>query len=132
MPYNDGLPFEVAQAEWLAKGQEIFGEDFRTWKFECPCCGNVQTLQDFRDIGVEPQLAYQECIGRHQKGSAKDFASTPGPGAKKSPCDYAAYGLFRALKGHLVIPERGAEPQPGRDGKTAVFPFAEPSKGGKQ
>ena len=109
----------VSVADWKAEGARRFGEDFRQWKWRCPICGNIATMDDFKAVGAQPQSAYQECIGRHITGSARDFAGTPGANGKKSPCDYAAYGLFRALGGYLVIPE---DPK----GKSVpVFPFAE-------
>lgn len=115
---NDNLlPFEVSVADWLSEARRLFGDDPKLWAFECPVCGNIQTLTQFNDIGVEPQYAYQECIGRHMKTRASNLGSTPAKDGKKSPCDYAAYGLFRALKGHLVIPEGGGK-------SVAVLPFA--------
>jgi hypothetical protein len=121
------LPFEVPVADWLSEARRRFGDDPKTWTFECPVCGNRQTLTQFNDIGVEPQYAYQECIGRHMKMRASNLGGTPAKDGTKSPCDYAAYGLFRALKGHVVIPEGGGKP-------VAVLPFASPTvrDGGSQ
>ena len=115
-----GTPFERAparhwtQAEWLTEGSKLFGK-WMNWRFQCPICGHVQTPADFEAIGVEPQLAYQECIGRRTKG-ARDFASEPGANGQKSPCDYAAYGLLRV--GDTVQPDDLARK------RTTVFPFA--------
>ncbi len=106
----------IPVAEWLAEGLRLFGggrADWRNWRFKCPICGHVQTPADFKALGVDPQSAYQECIGRHLPDKARDLAATPAKNGSKSPCDYAAYGLFRL--GRQVISE---------DGKiVTAFPF---------
>lgn len=102
--------------EWRAENSRLFGDgqgNWRKWRFECPICGHVQTPGDFEALGVDMNLAYQECIGRHMKASATEFATVPGPNGVKSPCNYAAYGLFRF--GHVVIAADGAA--------IPVFPF---------
>lgn len=106
----------VGVAEWLNEGRRLFGEDYNQWRFKCPVCGNIQTGADFRSAGVDPQNVYQECIGRHMPDRAKNLGSTPAKDKSKSPCDYAAYGLFTF--GRRVMPEGGKK-------ATEVFPFAE-------
>lgn len=109
----------IPVAEWLDEGRKLFGNDktlWSTWRFKCPVCGHVQTPADFEALGIDPQKAYQECIGRHLKSRASNLGSTPGKDGNKSPCDYAVYGLFRL--GSLVIPEGGGAPVP-------VFPFTD-------
>ena len=73
--------------EWQAEGKKRFG-DMMKWKFVCPMCGHVASVQDFKDAGADsPDCAYVECIGRYQgKGSAEKGDS--------SGCDWCAYGLF--------------------------------------
>jgi hypothetical protein len=107
----------IPVAEWLTEARRLFGDDPKKWKFQCPVCGNIQTPEDFKQVGADPQSVYQECIGRHMPKSdrASNFADTPAKNGNKSPCDYAAYGLFQF--GRKVIPEGGGKPTP-------VFPFA--------
>ena len=93
----------VPVVEWLARGRALFGEDPLQWRFKCPICGHVQTMADFKAIGAQSQSAYRECIGRHLPKSASNLGGTPGKDGRKSPCDYAAYGLFQF--GDKVIPE---------------------------
>ena len=96
--------------EWQEEACARFGEDFRKWKFRCPACGHEQSIQDFLDIGADPNSAFQDCIGRHMgKGSPVKGDS--------SGCNWAAYGFFGTMgKGRTVIME---------DGKTVeVFAFA--------
>ena len=102
--------------EFLEKGKKLFGEDRLKWKFKCPCCGNIQTAEDFRkhkENGATPNSVYQECIGRYENG-CRAFGKNK-KGTKKFPCDYASYGLFKI--GHVVILSDGKE--------ITVFPFAD-------
>lgn len=113
MPANPpNTPMPVA--EWLAEAKRRFGDDPKEWKFQCPVCDHIQTLVDFEKLGRDPQLAYQECIGRHLPNRASNLAGTPSKDGKKSPCDFAAYGLFQF--GWKVINESGKA--------IPVFPFA--------
>ena len=108
-------PNTMPVKEWLAEAQRLFGNNPNKWKFRCPICGNVQSGADFAAIGAEPQSCYQECIGRHQPKPARDLASIAGENGRKTPCDYAAYGLFHSA--FQVIPQSG--------GPVQVFPFAD-------
>jgi hypothetical protein len=95
--------------EWLARGKELFGDDFKNWEFVCPICGHVQKIEDFRqfkDQGATPETAFQQCIGRFIDG--RSAFNLEGPG----PCDYAAYGLIR-LAPVIVI-----------DGDSEIYAFA--------
>ncbi len=110
----------IPVAEWLAKGKALFGGDHLQWKFRCPICGHVQTMSDFQALKVEPQSAYRVCIGRYlpEDQRASGLATMPAKNGQKSPCDYAAYGLFQI--GIRVLVEGQGKP-------LTVFPFAEES-----
>jgi len=74
---------------WCDKATELFGEDSVKWKFVCPCCGNIQSIEDFQaktslSLDEIKGVVHFSCIGRWVK---KDKES-------KSPCDYTAGGLF--------------------------------------
>lgn len=103
----------MTQAEWMEEGKRRFGVDFLKWKFQCPMCGHVASIQDFKDAGAEnPNCAYQECIGRYTgKGAPKEGDS--------SGCNWAAYGFFGIPngKGVIVISEDGTG--------TDVYDFAD-------
>ena len=106
---NTGLYTEVdesktmTQEDWLAEGRRRFGEDFMNWKFVCPMCRHIASIQDFKEAGADnPNCAYQECIGRYiGKGSPVSGDS--------SGCNWAAYGFFGIPngKGIIVIAEDG-------------------------
>lgn len=86
-------------ADWRSEGVRRFGEHFVNWKFKCPRCGRVNTGQEFKDAGAEPNSMYCECIGRYDK--------TKG-------CDWAAYGFF-----DICTTEVAGDP---------VFDFADPEE----
>ena len=93
----------MSHEEWLAEGKALFGEDFTKWRFECPCCHNVASVEDYRkfkDAGATMDSATSECIGRYTGGS-KAF----GDGPTIAPCDYAGYGLFRLSPLHVTKPD---------------------------
>ena len=91
--------------EWMAEGERLFGKDFMQWKFRCPMCGHVASIREFKEAGAkDPNVAYQECIGRYRGAGA--------PGAKDGNpdgCNWAAYGLFGIPndKGRLILSEDG-------------------------
>ena len=59
--------------EWKAEATRRFGPDMLKWRFRCPMCGHVASVQDFKDAGAKsPNCAYQECLGRYTgKGTPK-------------------------------------------------------------
>lgn len=80
-------PNVILLDDWIEKGQRLFGDPPQNWRFVCPKCKHVQTPQDFIDLDVEPNRAYQECIGRydHERG-----------------CDWAAFGLFKITNTKVI------------------------------
>ena len=110
----------ITVEDWRKEAVRRFGPNPMTWAFECPICHHVQTGADFVKIGANSQSAYQECIGRQMEGRASGLGTKPGKNGELSPCDYAAFGLFRAMGegAYLVTPEGG-------EGQVPVFPFAE-------
>lgn len=76
--------------EWLAEGVRLFGsgkENIMRWRFKCPRCGNIATIQEFKDAGAkEADEAVKKCIGR--------FTSAKG-------CDWTAYGLLDICTVHV-------------------------------
>ena len=102
--------------EWKAEGKRRFGDDLKAWKYVCPMCGHVASVQDFINAGVSEDDALngacQECLGRHTgKGAPKKGDS--------SGCNWAAYGFFGIYNGKgcivITVEGKGAE----------LFDFAE-------
>jgi len=74
--------------QWRNEGQRRFGPDHMQWRFVCPSCGHVASVQDWNDAGAtESEVAFS-CIGRWT-GQGKKIFNKPGP------CNYAGGGLFR-------------------------------------
>ena len=59
--------------EWREEGTRRFGGDYMDWKFECPMCGHIASIRDFKEAGAKgPDCACQECLGRYTgKGAPK-------------------------------------------------------------
>lgn len=83
---------EIKQAGWEAEGVSLFGDKMRNWKFVCPCCGFVQSGNDFLAAGADVIAAQSmlgfSCIGRLSENSREAFGEGPGP------CNYAGGGIF--------------------------------------
>jgi hypothetical protein len=75
--------------QWEAKGRELFGDDKSKWRFVCPSCGNVMSIEkakaEFTMLQGRGWRPEAECVGRYLDDVG---------------CDWAAYGLFR---GPLIV-----------------------------
>lgn len=86
---------------WEQEGVRLFGPDKRKWRFVCPSCRNVMSiervhlefLEQYPLLKGSGYAIEAECIGRYLDGVG---------------CDWAAYGLFRGpvlvADGAAVIP----------------------------
>lgn len=97
--------------EWRAKATELFGEDFMKWKFVCPVCGHVATVQDWKDAGAPVQSAAFACVGRWagansaNTATAKKASVGPDGTRGKGPCNYTGGGLFKLNPVTVVDPD---------------------------
>lgn len=78
-----------SQDEWKKEAVRLFGKDSMKWKFICPSCGHIATVQDWKDAGAPASTIAFSCVGRWL--GKKEEAFQKG----KSPCNYAGNGLFR-------------------------------------
>lgn len=78
----------LTKDQWQAEGKARFGTDTNDWKFVCPSCGHVASIQDWIDAGAPEGAVAFSCVGRYQ-GSAKQIFDKSG-----GPCNYAGGGLF--------------------------------------
>ena len=95
--------------EWRAKGEQLFGPDQLKWRFVCPVCKHVASVQDYKDAKAPEGAVGFSCIGRYTGSLNKAFEGNPG---EAGPCNYAGGGLFRLNPVHV-------------DGNYNVFEFAE-------
>jgi hypothetical protein len=99
-------PQTMTEVDWNALGERLFGADLSRWRFRCPTCSHVMSIDKARampqyDVARLRSRRWnieQECIGRY----------LPGQG-----CNWCAYGLF---SGPFFV-ERG------NGKKTPVFGF---------
>lgn len=102
----------VSEDDWHAEARRLFGDDKMKWKFVCPSCGHVASVQDWKDAGAgEGEVAFS-CVGRHLDNPHHAFQQG------KQPCNYAGGGLIRL---NPVVVQDGDE-------RHNVFAFAKDAK----
>lgn len=84
----------LTQAELTAEARAAFGNDPKKWAFRCPSCGDVASIQDFIDAGVNQRRIGQECIGRLLGALPGAPSNRGGRSRSKRGCNRAAYGLI--------------------------------------
>lgn len=104
----------VKRAQWLAEGKSLFGTETKDWQFVCPSCGNIQSMRDFAEAGVDDPASkvHYSCIGRWT-GDQNDMCSG------KQPCNYTLGGLL--VLAELYVIDADGQEHP-------VFRFAEIEK----
>ena len=113
-PATNPAKTRYTHAEWVAEATRLFGADPMKWRFVCPICKHVATVQDWKDAGASEGSVAFSCIGRFLPECADAFSLTGD--TKSGPCNYTGGGLFR-LNPVTVIKD-GSEHQ--------VFDFAPP------
>lgn len=101
---------QMSSEQWYAEGTRLFGENKMQWKFKCPACSHVASVQDYKDAGAPQTAVGFSCIGRWLEDCSEAF--DPG-----SPCNYAGGGLIQI---NPVVVDMG------EDDWMCVFEFAEP------
>lgn len=43
----------MTHQEWIEERKREFGENFMKCKFQCPMCGHIDSVQDFKDAGTD-------------------------------------------------------------------------------
>jgi len=79
----------ISREEWEALGVSLFGKNPRQWKFKCPACGYVASIEDYLRVGAPEGAFAFSCVGRWMK-EARDAFTGKGEG----PCNYSGGGLF--------------------------------------
>lgn len=96
----------ITYDEWQERGLKLFGNDKLFWKFQCPMCNNVATPSDFIGKGGRADDATCNCIGRYMPKEERGGLSADHSNQKiKSPCDYAAHGLFKFAPLTVIFPD---------------------------
>ena len=75
--------------EWIKKAKELFGKDSYEWKFKCPSCSHIQSINSWLEHNPElkaeeiENLVFFNCEGRINE---------------KYGCDWTLGGLFKIHK----------------------------------
>lgn len=82
----------LTHLQWQDAARERYGSDAMSWKFRCPSCGHVASVQDWKDSGAPEGAVAFSCIGR--------YVNAPGVADKAfkkagGPCNYTGGGLFK-------------------------------------
>lgn len=89
----------VTREAWLRIGGQLFGENPREWRFQCPACGHVQCAREVRERNPDAKnlsdWIYFSCEGRHTRGVG---------------CDWTLGGLFQIHT--LEVQGEGKKPTP--------------------
>ena len=80
----------MTKAEWEAEGKKRFGNNQMKWKFKCPSCGHIASVQDYKNAGASENVVAFSCIGRYLKNKPREAFGEKG----KGPCNYAGGGLI--------------------------------------
>lgn len=96
----------LSHEQWLDEGRERFGECVMQWRFVCPSCGHVASVQDWKDAGASTGEVAFSCIGRRiADPAAAAAAAFKGAGG---PCNYTSGGLFQISPVIVVLDEHTA------------------------
>lgn len=103
----------ITQDEFIADATARFGESPRNWKFVCPMCGTVQSVQQLLDaviaVGgkkddVHGYIGFS-CIGRFTgQGDAGIAAKRRGEKWDKG-CNWSLGGFLRLHELEVVMPD---------------------------
>jgi hypothetical protein len=87
---------ELTKKDWYLEGVRRFGEDQGKWRFVCPSCGYVQSVEECRAAGMPEASVAFSCIGRWRADCKGEIFDKQG-----GPCNYAGGGLFQLNPVHV-------------------------------
>lgn len=121
----------IPQQEFLAEAQKRFGPNVRNWKFVCPACGTVQSVQQLLDVvlksggtkdDVHGYIGFS-CIGRFtRQGDAGISAKHRGEKWDRG-CNWTLGGLLQI---HTLEVEIEGRRRPTFELAPAEVPASEP------
>ena len=101
---------QMTQDEFYAEAKRRFGPKARDWKFVCPACGTIQSIQQYFDAGLSQEAVHgvvgYSCIGRFTgQGDAGISAHHRGEPWDKG-CNWTLGGLLRIHTLEVLIEGR--------------------------
>jgi hypothetical protein len=94
---------KLTKKEWEEEGTKRFGPDMLKWKFVCPSCGHITSVNDWKEAGAKIDAVAFSCVGRWIGANGENTF-----GQKGGPCNYAGGGLI-GLNPQVVIDDNGVE-----------------------
>ena len=108
----------MTQNEFLAEAKRRFGDSPRGWKFVCPMCGTIQSVQQLLDAviaaggkkdDVHDYIGFS-CIGRFTKAGDAGI-SAHGRGEKwDKGCNWTLGGLLQCHTFEVIMEDGKARP----------------------
>ena len=108
----------LTQQEFFTEAESRFGADVRNWKFVCPMCGTVQSVQQLHDAvvasgetedRVDGYIGFS-CIGRFT-GQRNEGITAKNRGEKwDKGCNWTLGGLFKFHTLEIVTPDGALRP----------------------
>jgi len=83
------IMIKLVYKEWIEKAKELFGKDSYNWKFKCPSCGHVQSINSM--LKHTPSLKADDIVNMV-------FFNCEGRYNEKYGCDWTLGGLFQIHK----------------------------------
>ena len=101
---------QMTQDEFYAEAKRRFGPKARDWKFVCPACGTIHSIQQYFDAGLSQEAVHgvvgYSCIGRFTgQGDAGISAHHRGEPWDKG-CNWTLGGLLRIHTLEVLIEGR--------------------------
>jgi len=78
----------MTREEWTARGTELFGADQMKWRFVCPSCKSVMSVEDYKNAKAPATAVAFSCVGRWTGSERQMLEEGDGP------CNYAGGGLI--------------------------------------
>jgi hypothetical protein len=106
---------QMTHSEFMQECARRFGEDARKWKFICPACRTVQTIEDLLNAGlprnqVDGVVAFS-CIGRLTGQSDEGITAKNNGLPWTKGCNWTLGGLLRIHKLEVTFGD-GGPPRP--------------------
>jgi hypothetical protein len=108
----------MMQDEFLAEAKSRFGDNVRDWKFVCPMCGTVQSVQQLLDAviaaggkkdDVHGYIGFS-CIGRFTRQGDAGIAAKHRGEAWDKGCNWTLGGLLQCHELEVIMPDGHKRP----------------------
>ena len=78
----------TTESQYHEDAIRLFGDDMMKWRFICPACGHIASIEDYKNAGATVGAIAFSCVGRWLPNPQSMYTQSGGP------CDYAGGGLF--------------------------------------